>query len=248
MIKRTSILGLAIAGLAMQAGMPAAADDSQWCCRITPYYWAVGIDGEIEGRNGVNYDFENDFADVSDNIDFNGSLMLEFNKGHWATYGQVDYLKVNNDDADQISFGGQTYSPDIQTDTLLASAATGYRWMVSEKSHVDLLIGARIAKLDVKAETRNFEAEGDSDLVDGIFMMRPRLAMGKNWAFSPTWAIGAGDSDLTYEIAPEFVYTNHCCNLEVRFGYRAVSYEYEENDVELDFSYSGPMIGLGMAF
>jgi hypothetical protein len=251
MIKRTS-LGMAIACLALQATTPAfAADDGKCCGRITPYYWAVGIDGSIEDNRGATtteYDFSNDIGDVSDNLDFNGSLMLEFNKDHWANYAQVDFLKVNNDDTDRITVGGQTYSPDLQTDTTLASAATGYRWMMGERSHIDLMIGVRYAKLDVKAETRNFEAEGDADLVDGIFMMRPRFAIGKHWAFSPTWAIGGGDSDMTYELAPEFVYTNDCCNLEMRFGYRTVAYEYEEDNVELDFSYSGPMIGLGFAF
>jgi len=85
-------------------------------------------------------------------------------------------------------------------------------------------------------------------LVDGIVMLRPRIALGKNWAFSPTASIGAGDSDLVWELAPEFVYTNQCCNLEFRAGYRTVNYELEEGDIELDFSFAGPMVGIGFAF
>ena len=79
-------------------------------------------------------------------------------------------------------------------------------------------------------------------------MLRPRVALGRNWAFSPTASVGAGDSDLVWELAPELVYTNNCCNLEVRFGYRTVNYEIEEGDAEADFSFQGPMVGLGFAF
>jgi hypothetical protein len=251
MIKRSSI-GMAIACLAMQATAPVfAGEDGKCCGRITPYYWAVGIDGSLEDNRGPTtneFSFSNDIGDVSDNLDYNGSLMLEFNKGHWANYAQVDVLKVNNDDLDSLVINGVTVSPDLETETTLASAATGYRWNTGERSWIDLMIGVRYAKVDAQVETRFGDVDGDADLVDGIIMMRPRFAIGRHWAFSPTWAIGGGDSDMTYEVAPEFVYTNDCCNLEVRFGYRTVAYEYEEDNVELDFDYSGPMVGLGFAF
>ena len=34
-------LAAAIGCLSLQAAMPAAADDSKCCLRLTPYYWAV---------------------------------------------------------------------------------------------------------------------------------------------------------------------------------------------------------------
>ena len=251
MFKRNSI-GLAVACIALQAAAPSAsAEDSSCCFRLTPYYWAVGIDGSLEDNRGATtnqYSFSNDFGDIKDNLDYNASLLLEFHKDHWANYAQVDVFQTNNNDVNPITIGGQVYSPNIEAKNTLASAATGYRWNTGEHSWIDLMIGARYAKLDVQAKTRAFTVDGDRDLVDGIIMMRPRMAIGRHWAFSPTWAIGAGDSDLTYEMAPEFVYTNDCCNLEIRFGYRKVAYEYEENNVKLDFDYSGPMAGVGFAF
>ena len=106
----------------------------------------------------------------------------------------------------------------------------------------------RAAFAKAKAGGAVARADGNGDLTDGIVMLRPRIALGKHWAFSPTLSVGGGDSDLVWEAAPEFVYTNDCCNLEFRFGYRTVNYEYEENNVELDFSIAGPMVGVGFAF
>jgi hypothetical protein len=112
------------------------------------------------------------------------------------------------------------------------------------------MVGVRYGKIDMEANVKNGpgSVNGDADVTDGIVMLRPRLALGRHWTFHPTISAGAGDSDLVWELAPELVYTNDCCNLEFRFGYRTVNYEYEENNVDLDFSFSGPMAGIGFTF
>ena len=250
MMKR-NLLAAAVAALAVQSAMPAAAEDADKCCfRLTPYYWAVGIDGNLEindDTGSTDIDFNRDIGDVTDNLEFNGSLMLEHNKGNWSNFAAVDYIKTENDDTD-INVAGSEI--EVETDTLLATAATGYRFGADGDSWVDLLVGVRYGKLDLEFNEKNGPGSinADDDLVDGIVMLRPRVALGRNWAFSPTASIGAGDSDLVWELAPELVYTNNCCNLEVRFGYRTVNYEIEEGDVEADFSFAGPMVGLGFAF
>jgi len=243
----------AIAGLTLQAAMPAAAEDADKCCfRLTPYYWAVGIDGSLENdTTNQSIDFNQDIGDVTDNLEFNGSLMLEHNLGHWANFASVDYMKVDNDDVDVNQAGAKI---EVETDTTMGTVATGYRFSPEGSSWVDLLIGVRGIKLDIEANlkgaTDGNDVNADDDLIDGIVMLRPRFAFGKgeHWAFSPTASVGTGDSDLVWELAPELVYTNDCCNLEFRFGYRTVNYEIEEGDVEADFSFQGPMVGLGFAF
>ncbi len=249
-----SYLTAAIACLALQAAMPAAADDGTCCFRLTPYYWAVGIDGSLKDTSGPTTDkisFNNDISDVTDNLQFNGSLMLEHNLDRWVNFAALDYLKTENDDIDHNIPLPSGTKLEVEADTTLATAATGYRFVTGETSHIDLLVGVRYAKMDVEAKLKGAagqSANADDDLVDGIVMLRPRFALGKNWAFSPTMSIGAGDSDLVWEMAPELVYTNDCCNLEFRFGYRSVNYELEEGSTELDFSFAGPMAGIGFAF
>ena len=250
MMKR-NFLAAAVAALAVQSAMPAAAEDADKCCfRLTPYYWAVGIDGNLEindEQGSTDIDFNQDIGDVPANQEFNGSLMLEHNKGNWSNFAAVDYIKTENDDTD-INVAGSEI--EVEADTLLATAATGYRFGAGGDSWVDLLVGVRYGKIDLEFNEKNGPGSinADDDLVDGIVMLRPRVALGRNWAFSPTASVGAGDSDLVWELAPELVYTNNCCNLEVRFGYRTVNYELEEGDMEADFSFAGPMVGLGFAF
>lgn len=176
--------------------------------------------------------------------------MLEHNLDHWVNFAAIDYIQTENDDIDHNIPVVTGTKLKVEADTTLLSAATGYRFMTGEASHIDLLVGVRYAKMDVEAKVKGSSghAKADDDLVDGIVMLRPRFALGKNWAFSPTMSVGAGDSDLVWEMAPEVVYTNNCCNLEFRVGYRTVNYKVEEGSKELDFAYAGPMAGIGFAF
>ena len=247
MIKQ-NYLAIAIASLALQSALPAAAADEEKCCvRLTPYLWALGLDGELKA-GGQEVNANASFSDITDNLDFGGSAMLEFNKGHWANFVQVDYIKITNDNIDtkQPGLDGK-----MEADSTLATAATGYRFNVSERSTIDLMAGVRYAKLDVKASLHPAPGNGveaDSSITDGIVMLRPRFAISRYWAFSPTMSVGAGDSDLVWEMAPELVYTNDCCNLEIRFGYRSLNYKFEEGSRELDITMAGPMAGIGFAF
>jgi len=50
----------------------------------------------------------------------------------------------------------------------------------------------------------------DNNVYDGFLAVRPDLALSRNWVFSPAMSIGAGDSDLTWQLSPQFVYNCRC--------------------------------------
>ena len=69
-------------------------------------------------------------------------------------------------------------------------------------------------------------------------------------AFNPTLAIGAGDSDLVYELFPQLQYqvTDH---MMARLGYRTVGYKFKgehNDDNELNINLAGLTVGLGVTF
>ena len=92
-----------------------------------------------------------------------------------------------------------------------ATVATGYRVHMSERSTIDVQIGIRYAQMDTQVSIEGVgQRDADNTIYDGILALRPRLALSKNWWFSPTMSIGAGDSDLTWELSPQFVYDCAC--------------------------------------
>jgi hypothetical protein len=74
-----------------------------------------------------------------------------------------------------------------------------------------------------------------------------RRQLSRNWTFSPTMSIGAGDSDLTWELSPQFVYDCDC-GFDVRVGYRNLNYDFEKGSDSMDLTIKGPVIGVGFSF
>jgi hypothetical protein len=173
-----------------------------------------------------------------------GQLMLEADKGNWVNYAQIDYVAVDSGDV-QLRNGGRDLK--LTLDSSIATVATGYRWHTGERSSIDLMLGLRYGNIDSRLDVQGLGDIGsDQSQYDGVVVLRPRLMFGKHWYFSPTMSVGAGDSDLTWELSPQFVYDY--CGTEIRFGYRSLNYDLENGDGSLELAMEGPMIGVGFAF
>ncbi len=231
------ILGAAIAAIALQGAATAAlAADSGFT--VTPYLWAVGIDGDIQAH-GEDTNVSMDFQDVVENLDMAGSALFEANVGNWVSYAMVDYLSLDTGDV-TTRFPG--VDADLEMDSTLATVATGYRVHMGERSTIDVQVGIRYAQMD----TELWIEDAVVDVVVRI-ALRPRLALSRNWTFSPTMSIGAGDSDLTWELSPQFVYDCDC-GFDVRVGYRNLNYDFEKGSDSMDLTIKGPVIGVGFSF
>jgi len=237
------ILGAAIAAIALQGAATAAlAADSGFT--VTPYLWAVGIDGDIQAH-GEDTNVSMDFQDVVENLDMAGSALFEANVGNWVSYAMVDYLSLDTGDV-TTRFPG--VDADLEMDSTLATVATGYRVHMSERSTIDVQVGIRYAQMDTELWIEGVgQRDADNNVYDGILALRPRLALSRNWTFSPTMSIGAGDSDLTWELSPQFVYDCDC-GFDVRVGYRNLNYDFEKGSDSMDLTIKGPVIGVGFSF
>ena len=237
------ILGAAIAAIALQGAATAAlAADSGFT--VTPYLWAVGIDGDIQAH-GEDTNVSMDFQDVVENLDMAASALFEANVGDWVSYAMVDYLSLDSGDVDTRYPG---IDADLEMDSTLATVATGYRVHMSERSTIDVQVGIRYAQMDTELWIEGVgQRDADNNVYDGILALRPRLALSRNWTFSPTMSIGAGDSDLTWELSPQFVYDCDC-GFDVRVGYRNLNYDFEKGSDSMDLTIKGPVIGVGFSF
>ena len=237
------LLTAAVAAAALHTTIPAAmAADSGFT--LTPYLWAIGIDGDIQAR-GEDTNVSMDFEDVVDNLDMAGSVLLEGNVGSWVSYAMVDYLSLDTGDVETRHPGRDA---DLELDSTLATVATGYRVHMSERSTIDVQVGIRYAKFDTQLSIEDVgQRNADNTVYDGILALRPRLALSRNWTFSPTMSIGAGDSDLTWELSPQFVY-DCACGFDVRVGYRNLNYDFEKGSDSVDMTIKGPVIGFGFSF
>lgn len=238
-----TMLALLICGLLTGAAW--AADDD-WKFEITPYIWAVGIDGDVEVR-GNKVEVDAGFDDLVDNVDAGGSLLAVVQKGSWVNWLQVDYFELESDEnVDKI--GGAKV--EVESDSLFLTVATGIQidgWKPGQT--FDILGGLRYARMD---NTLTISGVGSADRVsniyDAVLVVRPSFQLSKRWRFNPTLSVGAGDSDLTYELQPQFQF--HFNDTWIaRLGYRRLYYDTEgSSGTSFDGAFHGFIAGFGGIF
>lgn len=236
-------------GLAV--GSPALAQESAWGFEVTPYLWAGGVEGDVTVR-GRTVDVDRDFDDLTDRLDFMGSLLSVGYKDHFAVWMQIDYVGTDTDemDAEDLPAGGDIGK--LESDFFAGTLGFGYRFgEPNGRRNLDLLLGARY--MDVE-NTLTLNGIGEFDrsesYLDPVVIARPSFRISERWRFNPTFSIGGGnDADLTWELQPQVQFQIND-NLGLRFGYRNLYYDIESDNGlnKFDGSYRGLVLGLGGTF
>jgi len=229
--------------LALTSFSSTAVGEDNWKFEIVPYAWLAGIDADVTvGNRTAAVDIG--FDDLIDSADLGGSFLSVTQYKQWVLWTQFDYFKLNTDVLKDNPVRAR-----FKNESLFATAAIGYQFHTfGEYSTIDVLGGARYLNID---NTINADSVGSlsrsNDLVDGIFMIRPNFQLLSWLRFNPTLSVGAGDSDLTYELQPQlhFQITDH---LIARVGYRRLFYNAENSRGEFDGSFHGFIAGLGGSF
>jgi opacity protein-like surface antigen len=250
---KTMMAGLVMAALLTAVSAGYAAEPQGLQVEITPYAWLAGLEGDIT-VNGQEADFEKSASDLLDAVDVGGSLLGVVQYDRFLFWGQVDYFSLSTDELDEQD---QPQGGSLDSKMLLGEAAVGYQidgW--SEGQTFDILVGARVLSMenDLVVFDKGTRSK-DSDLTDPMLVVRPSLPVFPSkidgLRFNPTLGIGGGgDSDLVYELFPQFQY--QCTDsIAVRLGYRTVGYKFkgdnnEEN--ELNVRLAGLIAGVGFTF
>lgn len=223
-----------------------AAEPTGWKFEVTPMAWLAGLegDGTIAGHD---FDFDKSFSDLLDATEFAAGVLTTVQYDRFLFWAQLDAFSMSTDklDADDAP-----KHADIDTDMFLGEAAVGYQidgW--KEGQTFDLLVGVRTLNIDTDLDLGAVgEFSSDVSLVDPMFILRPNLKLTEKLSFNGTMAIGGGgDSDLVYELQPQFQY-DATDMISLRLGYRRVGYKFEDGDNELNVQLAGLILGAGFKF
>ena len=236
----------------LTAGSVQAAEDSGWKFEVTPYAWLAGLEGDLTIANR-EVEFDKSFSDLFDATELAGSVRLGAEYNRFLVGGMLDYFSMSTDELD---VDDQPNRGSIDSDLFLAEVAVGYRVDgFAEGQTFGVMVGVRSTQIDNKLKSdAGGSVSRDNDLVDGMFYLLPSVPVFPSkidgLRFNPVLGIGAGDSDLVYEMFPQFQYqiTDVAA---LRIGYRTAGWKFEgdrNDDNELDISMSGLIAGLGFVF
>ena len=238
-IAKPMVLAMAVACVATWAG----AADEGWHVEITPYAWLVNVDGTV-GVGDKEADFEADFADLVDNVDLAGGLMAVGSYEQLVCLAQADFFSLSQDF--DKGPGGE-----LESDILFLNGAVGYRFSgLGKNSTVDAMVGVRYFRNDNNLKINGLgSAEGTSDMADAMVMLRsrqPLAVISENLLLEGTAAIGAGDSDLVWELQLVMQYQFNE-RFGARAGYRRIEYDLEDGPVDMEVGYQGFLVGVDIS-
>jgi len=243
-------------------------DDGRWHFHVVPYLWLPAVDGssDLTLRNELGPVSLRANAAPKDYLsDLNMAVMVmgEARKGPWSLYTDVLYTSFGNQDTTVRDVAGPAgfLRTQIGRDASTELSATvwtltaGYRVVDTPHVELDLMAGTRYLTMDSDVKLTLRTADGrflgqtkvslDQDNWDGIVGLRGQfLFPGSDW-YIPYYAdVGTGDSDLTWQAMLGVGYRFNWG--EVTLAYRALGYDFSNNDADLTLY--GPGLGVGFSW
>lgn len=240
------------------AGAVHAADDGDGLSySITPYLWATGMKGDVQGGRLPETSVDMSFSDILDVLDFGLMTAVEVRKGRLGFLFDAVYMKVS-DSADVTGpRGALTVSADAEVrQTMLAFAAA---WRVLDgRVPLDAVAGIRYNRIEADADIDatlfglvdgSVSRSVDKDWVDpyvGVRVYVPVTDALRLVGYLDAGGFGVG-SDFTWHglAGLEYAFSE---TFVASLGYRYMHIDYDHDGFRYDMVNQGPYAGLGMRF
>ena len=259
MSRRSFTLGV-IAGLMLWTSVasaqtaPAAAQTASqsspdgWQFELVPYLWGSGIDGEIGiGNRTANVDAS--FSNIVKHLHFAAMGLAEARRERLVVLADTLYTDLRG----QRATPGPLFSSvRPQQKLLIFTPEAGYRVLDTDGASIDALGGIRFWHLKSELEFRagvlpSIDMEASRNWVDAIVGLRARKALPRGTWVSAYGDVGAGGSDLTYQLVGT-VGGDIGTRYAVVFSYRLLNVDYDKDRVLLDTAMKGPLFGFTFKF
>src|SRR5262245_12845273 len=237
-----------LAGLLALILVPAAANAQQapdrWTVELTPYLWAAGVDGNT-AADGTGSEIDTDYKFFSlDNLDFALGTAVEARKGRWGVLGDAMYVEFS-DEFDRGPNSEVELSGGVFDMVGLMAASNG--------RPLELVFGLRSVALNsTVAVARVPRAEARESWLDPIIGLRFVYDFNDRWSVALRGDVGgAGISSHSSELA-----TNVSAifgwrigeKVTLRGGYRMLQMDFDGDDLVLDATLQGYIVGASWAF
>lgn len=224
-----------------------------WRYRSRPGLWLAGMEGTV-GKGNHKADVDASFSDLMDNLNIGLSTDFEVGKGPWSLIVFGLWQNFENDATTPGGFDG-----DIEADFAIVEAALAFKLIdeqfgdadgLAPRFTLEVLGGARWTYLSLEVDINegpfaDTNAERDRDWIDPYAGLRGRFDFSENFNVSvmgTAGGFGVG-SDFAWSANAMFEY-RFTRKIGAYVGYRAISYDYDEDGFIWDVTLHGPTLGL----
>jgi hypothetical protein len=222
--------------------------DPDWQFELVPYLWGSSIDGELGiGNRTANIDAS--FTNILSHLHFAAMGLADVRRDRLVALADVMYSDLRG----QRATPGPLFSSVRPEQKLLIfTPEAGYRLLDTEGASIDALGGIRLWHLKSELEFRagllpSVDMEASRNWVDVIVGLRARVGLPRGTWVSGYGDVGAGGSDLTYQLVGT-VGTDIGAHYGVVFAYRHLNVDYDKDRVLIDNAMQGPLFGFIFRF
>jgi hypothetical protein len=238
----SSLAVLSTAGAQAQSDGRAESVGAQpWSFSITPYLWAAGIDGDT-AANGIGSEIDTGYSFLSlDNLDLAIATAAQARKGKWSVL--LDGMYVDFSD----TFDRTLVSTEAEVSGGYFEASAAYP--AARIPGLDLIFGLRYVGLETSVQlTPGPSAERRESWLDPLVGARFSHEFNDRWSVTLRGDIGGFgvSSELTTNVAAIFG-VRLTDAMTLRFGYRALQMDFEDDQFVLDATLQGYVVGLTFA-
>jgi len=212
-------------------------DDNCWKFIGSAYLWAAGV----EQTDAAGNQDEIPFSDIVGSLE--GGLMglIRAQKGRWALLADAIYISIHEEASSNL---------DVKLKSYISTVGAAYRIIDGDTTNLDLMAGARYAKLDLDLDldvgASRITSSSSDDSLDGIIGAQVTIDLSDKWILSLYADVGAGNSELTWQVWPGVRY--RIGDLDLVAGYRYLAWETDNGDAIEDLAFKGPLLGVNYRF
>lgn len=237
---------------ALLGGASAAHAEDDWHVLARFGLWATSIDGTASVR-GRESEIDAGFDDLFDKTNFALAPGFEIGKGNWAFAFHGFFSQLESESV----FPLLNRTGTTTLDTYIFDLALGYRVVdvpmgdkEDQRFSLTPVVGLRTSYFSTEMSIDGLPSVSKSQtLWDPFVGGRVNLAFNRQVAWRTEASIGGfgAGSDLTWT-AQSFIDWRFHERIELNVGYRALYYDFENDDFELDLTMHGPWIGMSFYF
>jgi hypothetical protein len=177
-------------------------------------------------------------------------------KGKWSLMLDAIYMDVKGTGSVTIPIDGLldiNANGSLELTAWVLTPSVGYNLLQTERIYLDVLAGARYLylKSDTELDLAPLPSIGKRDTVsdsiwDGIVGIKGHVNLNKNW-YLPYYAdIGAGSSNVTWQVFGGVGYRFK--RLDLIVAYRYMDWNFNDDGAFDDLNLSGPFVGVKFRF
>lgn len=252
-----SLSGISFSARAQDASIDNDADASVWQFSVTPYVWAVNLDGNARvGR--LETDVDAPFHETVKDLSFGVIAYLEARRDRFAFYVNPVFSRVQ--DTESV----EGFDIDATADIGVFGAGVSYRvgeWHAGEATGgvlrtiaVEPLAGVRWTYLRVELDGNKGlpQTDQNENWFDPIIGARAGVGILDRWQIGVEGDFGGFGvgSDFTWQALGLVGYRFEAFGLRqtLQIGYRALDQDYDNGNFKWDVLQHGPVIGLTTKF